>query len=152
MSLNEHSRIVPLSFVNEILDREAEQGAELLDGYDRVQLLTEEGYHFLVEEGHDRSYIVYGELSRDFPICSDFSNICASYVARLAIKRGLAVRPCFGRVDYTKTERNKVTQKLKRHSINYCVTVEGRVLWFEPLNGLWLPKPEKLMTLDKFFL
>lgn len=152
MSLNSRSQIVPLGYVNRIIRRVSKDQADLIEGYDRVQLLTERDYLALVDEGHDRSYIKYGELSKDFPLCMDFADICANDVKRLAIKKGLAVRPCMGTVEYTMNERKPHSRFLKRHAINFCVTVDKRILWLEPQSGLWLPEPDKLLTLDAFYL
>lgn len=143
MSYNDGAVIVPTSVASAVFDQAAERPND--SDYARVQLLTESAYQKLVFDHHDRTYIVYGELSKDFPLCMDFANICAADVLRGAVKAGLAVRPCFGVLVYTKKAG-------VRHAINYAVTSDKRVLYFEPQTDIWIDEPEDFKTADEFRL
>lgn len=143
MSYNESARIVPMDLAAVYLPSTAHKPSR--GDYERVQLLTEEAYKKLVFEGYDSSHIVYGSLSKDFPLCLDFANICAGDVLRESIKAGLAVRPFFGVLVYTKTAGG-------RHAINYAVTIDGKILYFEPQTDTWLDRPKDLDTYDDFTL
>lgn len=143
MSYNQGAEIVSLSEFNDIL-RAVAPDAELPDDYNRIQLLTENAYRNLVFANHDRSYIKYAELSNDFPICSDFAEVCFGQIRAGSIKAGLAVRPGFGWLNYTKPT--------SRHRINYAVTVKREVLYYEPQTDEWMDTPKDLKTLDRFRL
>lgn len=150
MSYNQGAEIVSLSEFNDIL-RAVAPCAEFPDDYDRIQLLTENAYRNLVFANHDRSYIKYAELSNDFPICSDFAEVCFGQIRAGSIKSGLADRPGFGWFNYTKNEVNEKGQN-KRHRINFAVTVQRKVLYYEPQTDDWLDTPKDCKTLDRFRL
>lgn len=141
MSLNAGAVIVPTGVASAVLDQAAERPTD--SDYARVQLLTESAIRKMVFDNHDRSYIVYGSLSPDFPLCADFANICAADVLRGAVKAGLAVRPFFGVLIYTKTDGS-------RHAINFAVTADKRVIFFEPQADKWMDRPEDCLTMDEF--
>ena len=145
MTMNEGSRIVPLVEVNAILLAASRPGVVLPNDYKRVQLLTEDAIRDLVFKFYDRTYLGYGTLSPDFPLCMDFANICSADVLRGAVKAGLAVRPGFGVAIYTKNSGS-------RHAINYAATVDRRVFYFEPQLSLWLAEPDDCGTMDEFKL
>lgn len=141
-SYNDGADIVPLDVANVALQVLAGLNAKIPDNYNRVQRLTEDGIKRLVFEAHDRDYIIYGELSGDFPLCADFASIAAGDVLRGAVKDGLAVRPFFGTLYYTKSKG--------RHAINFAGLQDGRVLFFEPQTDQWLSQPEDCKSMDEF--
>lgn len=145
MGYNAGAEIVPLHVLNDVLLARAPELRRLPDGYARVQLLAECDIKRLVFDAHDRSYIVYGELSADFPLCMDFAAICAGDVLRQSIRSGLAVRPAFGTLAYTRKQG-------PRHAINWAVTADRRVLFLEPQADQWLDQPKDATTLDEFRL
>lgn len=145
MSLNAGARIVPLTVANAILRRVAgpwAPGAKFPDNYARVQLLTEEAYRELLFVGFDDSGLIYGDNSGDFPLCADFASIAREGVKLEAIKRGLAVRPYYADLYYTRT-------KPPRHAISIALTADERALYAEPQGKKWLPLPKDLLTLDE---
>lgn len=145
MSYNEGAQIVPLFDVKFALlaDPRAAK-AKVPDNYARFQLLAEEGYHKIVFEGYDHVSIQYGADSPDFPLCEDFSAICKADVLRAAIKDGLAVRPAFFQLDYTKKSG-------ARHSINAAVLAfGGGIIYYEPQTDEWLSEPVDCLTMDEF--
>ena len=143
MTINEGSEIVPLDVLCGLLDPQGD--ADVPDDYNRVQLLTEMAYRDLVFNWYDKSYLDYGSLSKDFPLCMDFAKICASDVLRGSVKLGLAVRPAFGILSYTKTSKS-------RHAINWAVTVDRRISFYEPQKNEWLAQPKECKTMDRFQL
>lgn len=151
MSINEGARIAPLIAANDSLVKAAGAAMLLPDNYARVQLLTEDGYRALVYSGYDSTYIVYGELATDFPLCADYADICANDVKREAIKRGLSVRPYFGVLYYTMNATDTKGRN-KRHAINFAICEDGRVLFFEPQGSKWLDRPYDLKSYDEAIL
>lgn len=143
MSFNDGAEIVPLEVVQAILIEKAGIAAIIPENYARAYLLS--GYGNLVSKAWDSSTLTYGSLAPDWPLCADFAEMCLNAVRLLAYTIGIAIRPCFGVLYYTKNSG-------QRHAINWAVSVSRDVLFFEPQTGEWLGAPKDCLTMDEFRL
>lgn len=147
MSINAGSRIVPWVEANALMRGALGSGVELPeDEYARVQLLTREGAESLVFEAlaksNDFGVFVYGALAQDFPLCADFARAAVALILMAAVRLGLAVRPYFFRLHYTK--HNKT-----RHAICGVLLADGSVAFLEPQGVKWLETPADAAKLDR---
>ena len=66
-------------------------------------------------------------------------------VLRGAIKAGLAVRPAFGTIEYTKNSGD-------RHSINFAAYADGTLEFYEPQTDTWMDQPDDCKSIETFSL
>lgn len=144
MTYDEGAVVVPVSVLSTRIVALAPD-ADTDFPYDRVQLLTRAATHTLVLWTHDRSYISYGADSSDFPLCEDFADVCGGDIKRGAVRARLAVRPCFGRLDYTRKGG-------LRHAINWASYADGTAEFYEPQTDAWMPMPDQCQSMDLFRL
>lgn len=79
----------------------------------------------LVFKYWDPKQISYDSNSPEFPLCRDFSELCAAAVRLGAVKEGLKYRPVFFSCDITLVDG-------KRHSLCIAFLADGRTKFFEP--------------------
>ena len=147
MSINEGSIIVPWAAANALLRNALGPDVKLPDDeYARAQLLTKEGAESLVYEAllksEDFATFIYGALSKDFPLCADFARAAEALVLMVAVRLGLAVRPYFFRLHYTKHDNT-------RHAINGVLLADGSVRFLEPQGVKWMDWPKDSKRLDE---
>lgn len=111
----------------------------LAPGYDQIKNL--------VAKYWDSSWINYGFLSQDFPLCYDFAELCAAAVRTGAIKENLKYRIAFGTLRYSMNSGD-------RHAICFVVLSNCQVKYFEPQNAevRWMDTPRDLKSLDCFYI
>ena len=107
--------------------------------------LNEQKLKDFVYKYFDSHLLAYDKKMRCFPDCDDFANICFADILRGAIRQGFDYQPAFGVASVTLANG-------RRHMLNFAVTSEHRLLFYEPQSKKWLENSKEILFVHELIL